>query len=190
MKACLLLFFYFSFICQLHGADVKIKQNESMMGSTAMTYDLSEEKLMKLKYKSQHGDSEASFRLYQYYCFTKNNIYKQLRFLERSASQGNVTAQFNYGVFLSDTNPTLSEYYNLNRAIYWMEFAVNNGNIDAKSKLQELKISEDGNTAWSAEYDEWGNQLNEENPHHVYQPYRLPGQQHDEESGLYYNYYR
>lgn len=33
MKACLLLFFYFSFICQLHGADVKIKQNESMMGS-------------------------------------------------------------------------------------------------------------------------------------------------------------
>ena len=43
------------------------------------------------------------------------------------------------GVFLSDTNPTLSEYYNLNRAIYWMEFAVNNGNIDAKSKLQELK---------------------------------------------------
>ncbi|HHQ7400771.1 TPA: sel1 repeat family protein, partial [Escherichia coli] len=52
MKACLLLFFYFSFIFQLHGADVKIKQNESMMGSTAMTYDLSEEKLMKLKYKS------------------------------------------------------------------------------------------------------------------------------------------
>lgn len=138
MKACLLLFFYFSLIGQLHGANVKIKENESVMGSTAMTYDLSEEKLMKLKYKSQHGDSEASFRLYQYYCFTKNNIDKQLRFLERSASQGNVTAQFNYGVFLSDTNPTLSEYYNLNRAIYWMEFAVNNGNIDTKSKLQEL----------------------------------------------------
>lgn len=65
MKACLLLFFYFSLIGQLHGADVKIKENESVMGSTAMTYDLSEEKLMKLKYKSQHGDSEASFRLYQ-----------------------------------------------------------------------------------------------------------------------------
>ena len=48
-------------------------------------------------------------------------------------------------------------------------------------------ISEDGNSAWSAEYDEWGNQLNEENPHHLYQPYRLPGQQYDGESGLYYN---
>nr|HAN1393931.1 RHS repeat protein [Escherichia coli] len=35
----------------------------------------------------------------------------------------------------------------------------------------------DGNIAWSGEYDEWGNQLNEENPHHLHQPYRLPGQQ-------------
>ncbi|WP_247173583.1 RHS repeat domain-containing protein, partial [Escherichia coli] len=43
-------------------------------------------------------------------------------------------------------------------------------------------ISEDGNTMWSAEYDEWGNLLNEENPHHLYQPYRLPGQQYDDES--------
>ncbi|EFL5314299.1 RHS repeat-associated core domain-containing protein, partial [Escherichia coli] len=44
-----------------------------------------------------------------------------------------------------------------------------------------------GNTAWRGEYDEWGNQLNEENPYYLHQPYRLPGQQHDEESGLYYN---
>ncbi|EZD23222.1 type IV secretion protein Rhs [Escherichia coli O111:NM str. K6723] len=51
-------------------------------------------------------------------------------------------------------------------------------------------ISEDGNTAWSAEYDEWGNQLNEENPHHLHLPYRLPGQQYDKESGLYYNRHR
>ncbi|SRK23392.1 rhs core protein with extension [Shigella sonnei] len=51
-------------------------------------------------------------------------------------------------------------------------------------------ISEDGDTVWSGAYDEWGNQLNEENPHHVYQPYRLPGQQYDEESGLYYNRHR
>nr|WP_251324999.1 RHS domain-containing protein [Escherichia coli] len=42
----------------------------------------------------------------------------------------------------------------------------------------------DGNIAWSGEYDEWGNQLNEENPHHLHQPYRLPGQQYDKESGV------
>ncbi|EPN4310573.1 RHS domain-containing protein, partial [Escherichia coli] len=28
-------------------------------------------------------------------------------------------------------------------------------------------ISEDGNTAWRGEYDEWGNQLNEENPYYL-----------------------
>nr|WP_249549384.1 RHS domain-containing protein [Escherichia coli] len=28
----------------------------------------------------------------------------------------------------------------------------------------------DGNIAWSGEYDEWGNQLNEENPHQVMTP--------------------
>lgn len=98
-ESMLVTIFYFSFICQLHGADVKIKENESVMGSTAMTYDLSEEKLMKLKYKSQHGDSEASFRLYQYYCFTKNNIDKQLRFLERSASQGMLQRSLIMGSF-------------------------------------------------------------------------------------------
>ncbi|AQV80908.1 DUF4329 domain-containing protein [Escherichia coli] len=40
------------------------------------------------------------------------------------------------------------------------------------------------------EYDEWGNQLNEENPHQLQQLIRLPGQQYDEESGLYYNRHR
>ncbi|MDU3066803.1 MAG: RHS repeat domain-containing protein, partial [Escherichia coli] len=64
------------------------------------------------------------------------------------------------------------------------------GSEDGHGVVFPAELSEDGNTAWSAEYDEWGNQLNEENPHHVYQPYRLPGQQHDEESGLYYNRHR
>ncbi|PRT59119.1 DUF4329 domain-containing protein [Escherichia coli] len=40
------------------------------------------------------------------------------------------------------------------------------------------------------EYDEWGNLLNEENPHQLQQLIRLPGQQYDEESGLYYNRHR
>ncbi|EJE7183403.1 RHS domain-containing protein [Escherichia coli] len=51
-------------------------------------------------------------------------------------------------------------------------------------------ISTEGATEWRGEHDEWGNQLNEENPHHLFQPYRLPGQQYDDESGLCYNRYR
>ncbi|OAT32493.1 core protein, partial [Buttiauxella brennerae ATCC 51605] len=51
-------------------------------------------------------------------------------------------------------------------------------------------IDETGAIAWRAEYDEWGNQLSEENPHHLQQLIRLPGQQADEETGLYYNRHR
>ncbi len=56
--------------------------------------------------------------------------------------------------------------------------------------LPLVLISTEGATEWCAEYDEWGNLLNEENPHHLQQLIRLPGQQYDEESGLYYNRHR
>jgi len=51
-------------------------------------------------------------------------------------------------------------------------------------------VDSEGNIVWQAEYNEWGNQLNENNPHNVTQNIRLPGQQYDEESGLHYNRHR
>ncbi|MGU4533999.1 RHS repeat-associated core domain-containing protein [Escherichia coli] len=48
-------------------------------------------------------------------------------------------------------------------------------------------ISPEGETAWQGEYDEWGNLLGEKSAQHLQQSLRLPGQQYDEESGLYYN---
>ena len=45
-------------------------------------------------------------------------------------------------------------------------------------------VSTEGATEWCAEYDEWGNLLNEENPHQLQQLIRLPGQQYDEESEM------
>ncbi|MDK9605971.1 RHS repeat-associated core domain-containing protein, partial [Lelliottia wanjuensis] len=51
-------------------------------------------------------------------------------------------------------------------------------------------VSEDGSLAWQAEFDEWGNLLQEENPDNVQQLIRLPGQQYDAETGLYYNRHR
>ena len=47
-----------------------------------------------------------------------------------------------------------------------------------------------GNIAWRAEFDEWGNVLREDNPNNLHQLIRLPGQQWDEETGLYYNRHR
>ncbi|EIU0396247.1 RHS domain-containing protein [Salmonella bongori] len=51
-------------------------------------------------------------------------------------------------------------------------------------------VSIDGKIEWSAEYDAWGNVLRENNPHNIEQHIRLPGQQYDEETGLYYNRHR
>ncbi|EAT9727669.1 sel1 repeat family protein, partial [Salmonella enterica] len=60
--------------------------------STSTIYNLTDGQKFELENKSKDGDSEASFRLYQYYCFTINNIDEQLRYLEISASQGNIIA--------------------------------------------------------------------------------------------------
>ncbi|EPG4962189.1 RHS repeat-associated core domain-containing protein, partial [Citrobacter amalonaticus] len=51
-------------------------------------------------------------------------------------------------------------------------------------------IDINGAIAWRAEIDEWGNMLREDNPHNLEQLIRLPGQQYDEETGLYYNRHR
>ncbi len=52
------------------------------------------------------------------------------------------------------------------------------------------RLSARKGTAWRGEYDEWGNLLGEESTQHLQQSLRLPGQQYDEESGLYYNRHR
>ena len=47
-----------------------------------------------------------------------------------------------------------------------------------------------GQIAWAASLDPWGNVLDEYDPHGIGQPIRLPGQIHDRETGLYYNRHR
>lgn len=47
-------------------------------------------------------------------------------------------------------------------------------------------VNAEGKADWSAEYDAWGNVLSENNPHNLKQL----GQQYDEDTELYYNWYR
>ncbi|QVP51145.1 hypothetical protein AIT66_04350 [Salmonella enterica subsp. salamae] len=54
-------------------------------------------------------------------------------------------------------------------------------------RLALALVKPHGNIVWRAGYSEWGNVLWEENPESLAQLIRLPGQQYDEETGLYYN---
>ena len=56
--------------------------------------------------------------------------------------------------------------------------------------LPDALTDQDGNIAWAAEYDPWGNLQSEHNPNQLKQAIRLPGQYHDPETGLYYNRHR
>jgi len=47
-----------------------------------------------------------------------------------------------------------------------------------------------GQIAWAAKHDPWGNTAEEFNPHGIEQDIRLPGQHLDRETGLYYNCHR
>jgi RHS repeat-associated protein len=47
-----------------------------------------------------------------------------------------------------------------------------------------------GQIDWATQYDPWGNITQEFNPLGLEQNIRLPGQYHDRETGLYYNYHR
>ncbi|EKT7570211.1 Sel1 repeat [Salmonella enterica subsp. salamae] len=110
------------------------------ISSTPQLFDLSINEKSELEVRSNSGDSGASYRLHQYYTYTCHNVDKQVKYLARAASQGDVIAQYNYAIFLSDRDFVFSKYYDLDKAIYWMELAAKNGDTDAKNKLRELKV--------------------------------------------------
>lgn len=99
--------------------------------STPDIFNLSERDKLNLEKKSKDGDSNASFRLYEYYAFTLNDNNRLMEYLRTAALQGSVIAQYNLGIILSDKD--------LEQAIYWMDMAAKNGNINARNKLQEFK---------------------------------------------------
>ena len=49
-------------------------------------------------------------------------------------------------------------------------------------------IDQQGKIAWAARVGPWGGVIAEYNPENLEQPIRLPGQQEDSESGLYYGF--
>ncbi|EHY2708414.1 RHS repeat protein, partial [Escherichia coli] len=110
-----------------------------------------------------------------------------LRRLERELRQGSVSEESQQ--WLAQCGLTAEQMAAQLEAEYIPERKLHLYHCDHRGLPQAL-ISPEGETAWQGEYDEWGNLLGETSAQHLQQPYRLPGQQYDEESGLYYNRHR
>ena len=104
--------------------------------------------------------------------------------LERELRAGAVSAESE--AWLAQCGLTAAQMAAQMEAEYIPERRLHLYHCDHRGLPQAL-ISPEGETAWRGEYDEWGNLLGEENPEQLQQSLRLPGQQYDEESGLYYN---
>ncbi|TWP97158.1 RHS repeat protein, partial [Escherichia coli] len=98
--------------------------------------------------------------------------------LERELRQGSVSEESQQ--WLAQCGLTAEQMAAQLEAEYIPERKLHLYHCDHRGLPQAL-ISPEGETAWQGEYDEWGNLLGETSAQHLQQPYRLPGQQYDEE---------
>ncbi|TGC10428.1 hypothetical protein CRG93_08375 [Escherichia sp. E2593] len=134
----------FFFSCGLYGGEIPspVKLHNMEISSTSELFNLSENQRYELDIKSEggDGDGDASYRLHQYYTYVCFNIPKQIKYLARAASQGNITAQCNYAMILSsEEDDSYLKYYNLDNAINWMKMAASHGYIKAEVELLRLE---------------------------------------------------
>jgi hypothetical protein len=113
--------------------DVMAKMTSNPPLSSATTYALTQEDIIALtKLVEENGDSNAAFRLYQYYNFSQYNKEKIKFFLDIAARNGNVVAQNNLSsVYLNEND--------LDKAYKWAIAAKNNGGEYSDWILKEVQ---------------------------------------------------
>jgi RHS repeat-associated protein len=107
--------------------------------------------------------------------------------LEREIQQGAVSDELQQ--WLANCRLTVEPLAKLIEPEYTPERKIHLYHCDQRG-LPLALVGGEGGIVWQAEYNEWGYQLSENNPHNITQNLRLPGQQYDEESGLHYNRHR
>ena len=106
---------------------------------TPMNYSLmlSEEQIEQLTKKAQLGDGTAAFKLYEYYSMMKLDRRTALKWLIKAAEDGHNVAQYNLGVVYS--GELYPETKDIEKAKYWFRKAADNGDTEAKRKLEQLE---------------------------------------------------
>ena len=99
--------------------------------STGSVFSISNEELPAVMSKASGGDSASSFRLYQYFKFSKSNLVESDKWLLKAAEHGHVTAQYNLAV-------SLQRKKDYSRALIWATAAKNNGVQGADDLIKEI----------------------------------------------------
>ncbi len=103
--------------------------------ATASAFYLSHDEEIDLIEKASKNDNEASFKLYQFSSFVKLNKLEAMRWLKKSAQDGNILGQCVLGVIYLDD----PEFKNIEEGKHWLRIAAANGCEKAKEKLIDFK---------------------------------------------------
>lgn len=119
-----------------------------------------------------------------------DEVKRQLNSLEPNLINNSLTAEDLNWIQQSELTPQqLSQFIKPTSSADLSECTIQYYNCNHLGTPQML-VDLQGNVVWQADYDPWGNRINEKNPSNLYQPIRMQGQHYDEESGLHYNRYR
>jgi hypothetical protein len=112
----LLLFVFF--LNYFFTADTE--EAEGIPINPSMTFYLTEEQIKEFSRKAEEGDADSAFKLHQYFAFLTDDRKKSMYWLEISAKNGNVIAQYSMAYQLDYDNE-------FEKALHWAEIAKSNG---------------------------------------------------------------
>jgi TPR repeat protein len=101
-------------------------------------FDLTHEEKADLIEKASKNDNKASFSLYQFNNSVKRNRPEAMRWLKKSAKDGNVGAQWSLGY----TYLYYKEFEDIEEGKRWLKIAAANGSEKAKMELIRLEREE------------------------------------------------
>lgn len=95
------------------------------------TFDLTPNERAVLERRALQGDNSASLSLSNYFLFIRNDPTNALYWLEKSAQDGNVVAQYNYAEMLLKSSDNIDHQ----KAVYWLKEASAKGDSSAQIRL-------------------------------------------------------